>query len=95
MLALPMMMLLFSPRYTNSKWLWLMMLLYAAAKVTEFLDVQIWDASGRALSGHSLKHLLAGAGTYSVLVMLGRRRALRTEDASISKRFSGFGRARS
>jgi hypothetical protein len=73
MLALPMMMLLFSPRYTSSKWLWLTMLLYAAAKVTELLDVQIWNASGCAVSGHSLKHLLAAGATYSVLVMLGRR----------------------
>ena len=94
MLALPMMMLLFSSRYTNPKWLWLMILLYAAAKVTEVLDVQIWDAFGRVVSGHSLKHLLAAGATYSVLVMLGRR-ALRTESASIPKGFSSFGRARS
>ena len=47
--------------------------LYAFAKIFEFYDLEIFRISG-FISGHTLKHLFAGAATASVLVMLYRRR---------------------
>jgi len=48
--------------------------LYAGAKWAEVADVPIFEATGRALSGHTLKHLLAAAGIAVLLAMLVRRR---------------------
>jgi hypothetical protein len=42
--------------------LWIALLLYALAKVAEFLDAQIYSVF--LLSGHTAKHLLAGFSTY-------------------------------
>ncbi|HXZ20299.1 MAG TPA: hypothetical protein VEG63_10135 [Candidatus Acidoferrales bacterium] len=44
--------------------LWIAVVLYALAKVGEFYDTQIF--SHMFLSGHTLKHLLAGASTWSI-----------------------------
>jgi len=48
--------------------------LYAGAKWAEVADVPVFEATGRALSGHTLKHLLAAAGIAVLLTMLVRRR---------------------
>ncbi len=45
---------------------------YAAAKVAEALDGPILEASG-LVSGHTLKHLLAGAGSLALVVHVARR----------------------
>jgi hypothetical protein len=46
---------------------------YALAKGAEVLDYQIYDATLTAISGHSLKHVLAAAAPYCVYLMLKRR----------------------
>lgn len=46
---------------------------YAAAKVTEAKDKSIFQATGRRVSGHTLKHLLAGVATALASLMLIRR----------------------
>jgi len=43
------------------------------AKLLELLDGQVY-AQGGIVSGHTLKHLVAGLGAYFVLLMLQRRR---------------------
>jgi hypothetical protein len=48
---------------------------YVLAKFTESYDVAIFRGTQELISGHSLKHLLAGAGCYSILLMLRRRKA--------------------
>jgi hypothetical protein len=47
---------------------------YALAKVTEAYDEVIFTATGGMFSGHSIKHVLAAAACYSILVMLAKRR---------------------
>jgi hypothetical protein len=67
-------MLLFPARYSRSgDWLWVMGI-YALAKIAEALDARIFAVAG-FISGHTLKHLLAGLAAYWVLRMLARRRA--------------------
>jgi hypothetical protein len=52
--------------------LWWLIVFYGAAKAAEALDVPILHATG-VLSGHSLKHLFAGAAAWVAYVVLRRR----------------------
>src|SRR5206468_8146551 len=73
LVALPLMMLLFNPRYSRSGELLAVALVYGGAKVFEHFDGKIWDLTGHVVSGHSLKHLVAAIATYLVLDMLKKR----------------------
>ena len=69
---LPLLMILFPSPYGGALPDYgLALVFYAGAKVCENRDQQIWAATGRRISGHSIKHLLAavGAGWASVLLM--------------------------
>lgn len=76
MLALPLMMLLFRPRYSRSRELLAVVLVYAVAKALEHFDVAVWKATAGAVSGHALKHVVAAAATAFVLDMVAKRRPL-------------------
>jgi hypothetical protein len=75
MLAIPLLIFLFPPKYTRSADLLGAAALYALAKACEAFDAQIF-AVGRIVSGHTLKHLAAATATYLVLRMLQERRPL-------------------
>ncbi len=74
MLCLPIAMLLFPPRYTMGAGYGWAIGLYAAAKLCEVLDRPIFEALGGAVSGHTFKHLLAGAAAAALLLMAAARR---------------------
>jgi len=63
------------PRYTRGGNLVWAIVLYAAAKIFESADRQVFQV-GHFVSGHSLKHLAAGAAGYFILRMLQKRQAL-------------------
>ena len=63
---------LFPSRYTRAGDMVLVVALYAAAKIGEFLDQALY-AAGSIFSGHSGKHLLAAAAVYQILRMLKAR----------------------
>ena len=74
LLTIPVVMVLFRPRYTHA-WLLLVSLgWYVLAKVTEYFDASIFELTRRVVSGHSMKHVLAAAGCCSILLMLQKRR---------------------
>lgn len=73
MIALPLMMLLFNPRYSRGGELLAVAIVYGGAKVLEHFDAKIWELTGHVVSGHSLKHLVAALATYLVLDMLKKR----------------------
>ena len=50
--------------------------MYALSKVAEINDHEIYALSSAAISGHTLKHLLAAAAVFCVLLMLRRRQSL-------------------
>jgi hypothetical protein len=56
-------------RYTRGRDLWVVIGIYALARVTEVYDAGIYRA-GEILSGHSLKHLLAALAAAWVLRMI-------------------------
>lgn len=60
------MLLLFPSRYLAKASLALTLLLYGLAKLAEHGDAAIFAATG-SLSGHTLKHLLAAAGAWTVI----------------------------
>jgi hypothetical protein len=55
------------------RYVWAVLAAYAAAKVVEALDVQIYSMTG-IISGHTLKHLFAALGAYLFLIALQRKR---------------------
>ena len=46
------------------------LLLYALAKVSEDKDYQIWALTKKTISGHSVKHILAGLASLSIASIL-------------------------
>ena len=71
--ALPLLFLVFPPKYTGTSY-WLMAAaLYALAKLFEFSDSAIYSA-GSLLSGHTLKHLAAAGACFMVLDYFRERR---------------------
>ena len=73
LVALPLLLLLFPPRYTRTSDLVASLACYLVAKVLELADGAIYH-QGQLVSGHTLKHLVAGWSGYLVLHMLQRRR---------------------
>ena len=69
MVAIPLMLLLFAPRYTGGRGLLVALGLYGLAKLLELLDATIYSLSG-VVSGHTLKHLAAALAGYGILRML-------------------------
>jgi hypothetical protein len=63
----------FRGRYTHRSYLFFGLVCYALAKVAELADSDIYTITSSAVSGHSLKHLLAAGAPFSVYLMLRRR----------------------
>jgi len=76
LLVIPYLVAAFAGRYTLRHYLLYGVALYALAKVAELFDHEIYAATGSLISGHSLKHLLAAAAVFCVLLMLRRRQSL-------------------
>ena len=64
--------LLFPPKYTRGADFAVVVGFYVLAKILEECDRQVF-ALGHIVSGHTLKHLAAGAAGYWILRMLGKR----------------------
>jgi len=75
LLAVVLVLALFPASRRDGAWLFAALGCYAAAKVFEAADRAFLELTAGALSGHSMKHLLAAAGV-ACLVMLLRRRSV-------------------
>ena len=73
LLCIPIVLVLFAPRYTHRRYLVYGLGLYALAKFAEIADRDVFSLTSQILSGHTLKHLLAAAAVFALLVMLWRR----------------------
>ena len=62
MILIPMMLALYQSPFDRTGFIWLMIVLYAAAKVFEYIDYSIY-ALGGLISGHSVKHIVAALAT--------------------------------
>ena len=66
LLAVPLMCWLFPGRRTDGRYVFLLLLGYAVAKLAEHFDVEVYAILGGAVSGHSLKHLVAALAACSL-----------------------------
>lgn len=73
--ALPLMFVLFRPKYTGTSYWLIAAALYALAKLFEFYDHAIYSV-GSIVSGHTLKHLAAAAACFAVLRYFQTRRPI-------------------
>jgi hypothetical protein len=80
LLAIPVMLLLFPPRYTRTADLFGVVGWYVLAKIFELFDGQIF-ALGGLVSGHTLKHLASAMAAYWILRMLRARRPVDAFDS--------------
>lgn len=71
-LAIPVILVCFRSRCTQAQGYWWLLLLYAVAKVFEFLDGEVYGMLG-VISGHSLKHLTAALAVYVLLAHFRKR----------------------
>jgi len=90
LLTLPFIMLLFPARYSHQ---WLVLagaIWYGLAKLAELGDKVVFASTGGTISGHTIKHLLAGVGCVFILLALKKRRPLfnagLNSDSSVSRR---------
>ncbi|MCU7941726.1 MAG: ceramidase [Candidatus Thiodiazotropha sp. (ex Cardiolucina cf. quadrata)] len=74
LLTLPFFLALFSSRFTHQGLLFVALVLYALAKGAEVYDIAVFQMTGEAISGHTVKHFLAAASCYTILMMLQRRK---------------------
>jgi hypothetical protein len=72
MLAVPLMLILFPPRYSGAGRIWCTVILYALAKILELSDHQI--AAVVATGGHPWKHAAAAAALFCYVDAVARRR---------------------
>jgi len=75
LVAVPLLLLLFPPRYTRGADLVGALAWYVLAKLFELLDAQIFAAGG-IVGGHTLKHLASAVAMYWILRMVRLRRPL-------------------
>ena len=72
--ALPLLFLVFPPRYTGTFYCLIAVLLYAVAKLFEFADHAVYRSF--ILSGHTLKHLFAAAACLAILRYFQKRQSI-------------------
>jgi hypothetical protein len=72
-LLLPLLFLLFPPKYTDTSYWLVAAAFYALAKVFEFYDEKIYSF-GFIVSGHTLKHFAAAAACFTILMYFRVRR---------------------
>jgi len=74
MLLLPLILIMYQPSLTPAAYIWAVLGAYALSKFAEDWDASILSWSGGLISGHSIKHLLAGLGSFEFLLALRRHR---------------------
>lgn len=75
MLLIPAILIMYESVFDQTRFIWIVFLLYALAKVFEQLDFALYDIGG-IISGHSVKHVCAALGPL-VLIVGGKKRRLR------------------
>lgn len=73
LLLIPFIVVLFPSALLPTRYIWALLLAYAVAKALELLDLPIYRVS-RVISGHTLKHIVAGAGLYFLVLAIKRRK---------------------
>ncbi len=78
-LTIPLMMAVYSPKYSHSNYVLLALGMYGVAKGAEHLDHDVFQMTGGIMSGHALKHVFAATGCYFLVIMVRIRKLTRIE----------------
>lgn len=78
LLVIPIILFAYRSVFDRARFIWIVFLLYALAKIFELLDNAIF-AVGETISGHSLKHLVASLGPVVLLYGIMKRRRIPAE----------------
>jgi predicted membrane channel-forming protein YqfA (hemolysin III family) len=70
MMTITLLLILYPDKNQNKKYLIMTLIFYLLAKLVEFYDREIFLINNEILSGHSLKHIFAAAGAFSILLMI-------------------------
>jgi hypothetical protein len=81
LIAIPVVLATYEAQYTHRRYLLYGLACYVLAKGAEFYDREIFVLTAHAISGHSLKHLLAALAPLCVYRMLRLRQPARTAAA--------------
>ena len=73
LVAIVYMLIAYKGRYTHRAYLLAGLIFYALSKAFELGDSKIYSITDHAISGHSIKHLLAAVSAYCVYLMLRKR----------------------
>lgn len=76
MLVMPIILLCFKSRFDHLNAYWILFASYALAKVFEHFDQAFYSILGFAMSGHSIKHIVAALGLYVLLLAYQQRKEL-------------------
>jgi Ceramidase len=84
-LLVPLLFLLFPPKYTGTSYWFIAAALFALAKLFEFYDDAIYSV-GSILSGHTFKHVAAAAACFALLRYFQTSRPIRAESQGMKTR---------
>lgn len=73
LLTVPFLMLLFPAPYPKASAIFIGVILYGLAKLAELGDKFVFASTGEAISGHTLKHILASLGCLAIVYAVSRR----------------------
>ena len=65
----PLILVMFEPATIKKRYIIGGLVFYGLSKVFEALDAVVFEVSGDLISGHSLKHVLAALGSFSIMRM--------------------------
>lgn len=68
-IAIPLILILYSPKVEFRKQILFIFLFFGTAKICEKFDKEIYDLLDKVISGHSLKHLFMVAAGYEIVVI--------------------------
>ena len=69
MILIPLILVMYEPATTRKRYIIWGLVFYGLSKVFEALDVVVYEVSGDLISGHSVKHVLAALGSFSIMRM--------------------------
>ena len=66
-ILIPIILLLYPPKFINVTGYWWLLLAYVIAKILEYYDAEVFELFNHSISGHSIKHVAAAMGMLLLL----------------------------
>lgn len=86
LVIIPFMLWLLPPRYSGLQYVGYTLGWYILAKLLEHFDDAIFELTSGAVSGHTLKHVAAAMGVYTLLLYIKKRRFIENGESEIEEK---------